>query len=531
MPATNLEREKTSLNQPAAFAILLTVIGLVLRLVGLGARPLWFDEAISAVYARQDWSGLLALNAGDNHPPGYYALLKVWLSLFGSSEVALRLLSVLPGTAAIWLVWLVGQRFFPENCSIALTATAISALSPFQIYFSQEVRNYSFMLAAVLLAVWFWQRGLVDNHWGNWLGLGLAGTAGLLLNFTTAFYLLALGLYPFLRFKRYWQSGVILRLIGTGLATGLLSGLLLLPKLTARLDTIKGNFWIPAPDLLIVLRTFYTFIFGAIQSERFGAAFALALVIFILVSAQVGPALLKMGSVGLLTTTWLLAAPLILVVIISYLFQPLYLDKALIGCAPFYYLLIGWTVFRVRSVRRGGWILTGGPLLVALPLAVLALPALYDGTINPLYIARYNASLVNNYLSQQAQVSDRLVNATDIGWLPLNYYRKAGEVTTYPLKEYPYSNIFPALSAALATPPLSQAEVERRSGRIWAIFEVNRSEENLHNPPEFTNLAEEPAWLHSPDWQRSLLAWFETHFKRVSAHYYDRLLLVVYEMK
>jgi len=36
-------------------------------------------------------------------------------------------------------------------------------------------------------------------------------------------------------------------------------------------------------------------------------------------------------------------------------------------------------------------------------LALAALPDLYTGTINPLYIARYDASRVNRYLNEQSR--------------------------------------------------------------------------------------------------------------------------------
>ena len=86
-----------------------------------------------------------------------------------------------------------------------------------------------------LLAVFFWLRALESNRNWDWLGLGVAGTLGLLCNFTTAFYLAALGLYPLLRTHYYWQRGILSRLFITGGLTGLISGLLLLPKLTSRL--------------------------------------------------------------------------------------------------------------------------------------------------------------------------------------------------------------------------------------------------------------------------------------------------------
>jgi mannosyltransferase len=510
-------------------AVALSGLGLLLRLLGLSARPLWFDEAISAVYARQDVATLIRLNAGDNHPPGYYLGLKFWIDAFGSSEFALRLFSVLPGAAAVWLVWCIGRRLFPANPKIGLAATALTAFSPFQIYFSQEVRNYAIMEFSVLLATLCWLRALENNSWQSWTGLALAGTLGLVCNFTTAFYLAALGAYLFWDWRGNWQNGRLGRLFLTGAATGLLSAIALLPKLTGRLQTIRGNFWIPAPDPLVVLRTFYTFVFGAIQAERFVIAFLLALVLLLFVGGQVGAALIsRKAETGVKIAAWLLVAPMLLLIIVSYLYQPLYLDKALIACAPFYYLLLGWTIFRQDRKRRGGWILTGVPTTLAVFLSLAALPDMYVGTINPLYIARYDASRINAYLNERAQPGDRVVAATDIAWLPLVYYSPNLPPPKLPLKEYPYPNIFDDLVNQLGSRWITKSELEG-SNRFWVIFEVNAPENTLHQPPRPANLDSEPNWLHSPEPQRELLTWLNANFRRVEAVALDRVILVLYQ--
>ena len=505
----------------------LTAIGLGLRLVGLGARPLWFDEVISVVYARQDFGTLIQLNADDNHPPGYYLVLKVWIGLFGTDDGVVRLLSVWPGVASIWLVWLLGRQLLPQLTLATLVATALTALSPFQIYFSQEARNYSLLECAVLAATLFWLRGLADNRWRNWLGLGLAATLGLLCNFTTAFYLAALGLYCLLKPGHYWKRGVLQRLLLTGLGTALVSGLLLLPKLLTRLDTIKGNFWIPVPNLPIVLRTFYSFIFGATPADELLIAFGLALVLLGIVGWQAVGAVLARQDTAVGTVGWLLVGPLSLIIIVSYLYQPLYLDKALIGCAPFYYLLIGWAIGRPRS-RSAGWILTGIPAGLALALSLTALPALYTGQINPVYIARYDAAGLNAYWRQHAEPGDIIVTATDISWLPLVYYDLGLTPAKFPIKEYPYPNIFPALLQRLDARWLTQAELDaRHTGRVWLVLELN---DPTARP--LTTTPDDPArldWLHSPDWQRAILSEFNTQHHMVSSIIMDHLLVVLYE--
>ena len=510
-----------------SFALGLTGLGLILRLIGLGARRFWFDETISVVYAQQDWGDVLRLNAGDNHPPGYYLALKAWIDLFGSSETMVRLLSVIPGTIAIWLVWLISQQLLPKQSAAGLLATGLAVLSPFQIYFSQEARNYSLLEMTVLLATYFWLRGLESNRWRDWLGLGLAGILGLVCNLTMAFYLAGIGLYCLFRADKYWKRGILQRLLVTGVGTGLVSGLLLLPKLTGRLDAIKGNFWIPRPDLLTVLSTFYTFIFGTSPVGLVLWAFGLSLILLLIVAGLVVTSLITKEDNRLGIASWLLVGPISLIIIVSYLFQPLYLDKALIGCAPFYYVLIGWAIARTAP-RRNGWVLAGVPTALALVIALVGLPQIYSGEINPRYIVRYDPPQTDAYLQQNAQPGDTVVTATDISWLPLFYYDTKQNPPIYPIKDYPDPNIFQALLDQLHTHWVSLADLDgQHSGRTWLVLEVDTPTDAALSttPLDPTQLD----WMHSPDWQQSLLAHFNQQHKYISSVVIDHLMLVLYQ--
>jgi hypothetical protein len=232
---------------------------------------------------------------------------------------------------------------------------------------------------------------------------------------------------------------------------------------------------------------------------------------------------------------WLLFGPIWLVIIVSLLFQPLYLDKALIGCAPFYYLLIAWAIFRPDSPKKivaGRQIIAALPISAAILLALISLPSLYDGTIAPRYIARYDASRINDYLRQNSQPGDVVTTASDISWLPLYYYDTTNTPPKYPLKEYPYQNIFPLLLEKLHTQYGVEDEFARRFGakRLWVVFEVNAPENSLKDPPHPADLSGEVAWLHSPDWQGQLLAHYDRQYQRLQAIALDRVILVLYQL-
>ena len=64
----------------------------------------WRDEAFSWAIASRG-ARILPLTARDFNPPLYYLLLFAWMQVFGSSEIAMRSLSVLFFAGTLWVLW------------------------------------------------------------------------------------------------------------------------------------------------------------------------------------------------------------------------------------------------------------------------------------------------------------------------------------------------------------------------------------------------------------------------------------------
>lgn len=140
----------------------IVLIGLFLRLYDLGTQSIWWDEAYSVLLSKMSLSQIVQATGTDVHPPLYYFILHYWVTLFGTSEVAVRLLSVLFGVLAIPMIYLVGRQLFDEK--VGLVAAFILAFSSFNIYYSQEARMYSLMVLLALLSMYFFLRFLQRNN-------------------------------------------------------------------------------------------------------------------------------------------------------------------------------------------------------------------------------------------------------------------------------------------------------------------------------------------------------------------------------
>ena len=171
--------------------------GFGLRLYRLGAQSLWYDETVSAYLASKSIPQLIAHTARDIHPPGYYLLLHLWSRLVGDSEFALAFFSLAFGLLLIPLTYALARRLAGRTG--ALWSALLVATSPYNLWYSQEVRMYT--LGAVLGLMTLWctlqmmdqRRSAADR--GRWaVGYGLAAAAGLYVLYYFAFLLVVLNL-------------------------------------------------------------------------------------------------------------------------------------------------------------------------------------------------------------------------------------------------------------------------------------------------------------------------------------------------
>lgn len=119
---------------------LIVLLGVILRFSTLGLRPFDGDEGAMIIIS-QNWHRFFEQLSLDIHPPLYPFLLGIFTNLLSTSEFSARLLSALSGTIFILLIYLLGKKIFSEK--VGIIAAALSAISPYLLYFDQEARMYS----------------------------------------------------------------------------------------------------------------------------------------------------------------------------------------------------------------------------------------------------------------------------------------------------------------------------------------------------------------------------------------------------
>ena len=153
-------------------------VALALGLTRLGAQPLSFDEQFTRDTATLSWSGIWDA-ARDTEAPHfvYYALMKPWLAVFGESDWALRLPSVIFGAFAAGATAILGRRLFGELAG--LVAGLALATSSYFVYWSQAARGYTLAVLLATVATYAFVRACEQRSaawWAIWAGaLAAAG--------------------------------------------------------------------------------------------------------------------------------------------------------------------------------------------------------------------------------------------------------------------------------------------------------------------------------------------------------------------
>jgi hypothetical protein len=151
-PADVINHLKSFFSWERASVVLLILLGALLRLRQyLTGRSLWSDEAMLALnIVNRNFAGMFRpLDYDQGAPIGFLLVEKIFNSILGKNEFALRLFPLIVGLISLWLLYLLAKRI--TSGAGLLTALALFAFNPRLIYYSSEVKQYILDVAVTIL--------------------------------------------------------------------------------------------------------------------------------------------------------------------------------------------------------------------------------------------------------------------------------------------------------------------------------------------------------------------------------------------
>jgi uncharacterized membrane protein len=233
--------------------IILLVLGVFLRFVNLDKKVYWIDEVYTSLrisgytqaelvqevtkgqllsvadlqkYQRPNSEkGVIGTVKGlaleePQIPPLYFVMARFWVLIFGPSEAVTRGFSALISLLAFpCIYWLCLELF--ESSVTGWVAMGLIAISPLQVLYAKEARNYSLWSVMILLSSWALLRAIRLNKKPNWLVYGATVAFGLYSHLFFALVALGHGIYVLATQGFRWSKTVGAYLLAS--MTGLLA--------------------------------------------------------------------------------------------------------------------------------------------------------------------------------------------------------------------------------------------------------------------------------------------------------------------
>lgn len=245
-------------------------------------QTFWRDEAFSYFMAKKSIIEIIFFTAKDFNPPLYYLFLHFWMKVFGSTEIALRSLSIVFYWGTVYVVFLFLNKIFKMRERKASFYLILFIINPLLLYYSFEARMYTMLAFLATLSYYaFYKKDRRLYLFSTIAGL-FTHYFMLLVVFSQLFFLIINKKYNFNYIKK---------------STIYLSLLIFSPWILFFFsqNRLSSDFWLAKPhlkDLFGILGIIYTgnetaFYPGDIKLKMLNNVIYLSLVLMVIVGAGV----------------------------------------------------------------------------------------------------------------------------------------------------------------------------------------------------------------------------------------------------
>jgi 4-amino-4-deoxy-L-arabinose transferase-like glycosyltransferase len=309
------------------------VIGIVLRLLFINTREIAYDDAFSYFLARQPFPVIVSGTAADTMPPLYYFLLHCWIWI--SEELwFLRLLNVIFNMSSAIIVYFITKDLF--NKKAALIALFLFVISPFQVYHSQELRMYSLLLFGQIGFIYSVMKIslLTTKHQKLWMVLAvLFGCIAMYSHNLGVIGIISVNiLFIFEKVRKQFKKILIIQFFI------LIFSLPWFYYLPQQIEKVQQAFWTNPPGLAEVLQAFLT-LFAFLPMPKLSMAIVLIMLLSIIVVLTIY--LFRSESKTARMLILFILFPPVLLFLLSYIVQPVFVPRIFISSAAWAFILCG----------------------------------------------------------------------------------------------------------------------------------------------------------------------------------------------
>ena len=404
MPTRPLRNRSPWLPATGNILVLVTLAAAILRVIFLTSRSFWLDEGYTTVLAAVPFIELLRemLHAGAAvYMTLYFAIMHWWRLVAGSSEISLRLPSVICATATVPLIYALGAELVDRR--VGLTAAILLSVNVSGIEYGQEARAYAMVAMLATLSSLFLVRCIKRGSREGYRGYFLAALACSYAHLFGILILPAQGLSLFL-FRTDRETRV--RLMACVIVAAILS---LPPIVLSIIGDFGGVGWIPLTTVQAIIRVFAAFA-GASWGNPSGPPNRILFSIYlaIIAVAVVGASERERPAIGFLLLSAVLPVAVDLLVSI---FKPLFVTRYLLIGLPFFVLLAATGLTRIKPRA----------VMVMIAVSIIAMSLFQDRDFYHSPPTQDWRGAVN-FVASQSERGDLLLIYPDWERAPVDYY-------------------------------------------------------------------------------------------------------------
>lgn len=332
------------------YLLLIIILAISLRLYRIGHHSFWLDEALTVIDSAS-LKEFIGDAFKDNYPLIFYNfIIHYWLGL-GNSEAILRLSSTLFDVFSALLIYFICNLIF--NKTVGLFASILLTISPFHIYYSQELRMYSFICFLTLFSTFFLLKILKTNKLIYLLIYSLLNIIGIYTHPVSLLFLITQILFIFLFFKNNGKliknlSIAILFIITFIIPFFYLTISSLNFILRGDFDYLLGVNWIPKLKVSILFETIKIF-----SSGYHALSFSAIAITSIFLSLCFLGFFNTNKNKGHFLLSFSFFLPILFLFLISLSLKSFYVIRYVIASSPFYYMLIANGLFKIGKIGLG----------------------------------------------------------------------------------------------------------------------------------------------------------------------------------
>ena len=355
-------------------------IFVTIALLNAPRASIWFDEAFSAYLIQFNFWDIARYTASDVHPPVYYWILKVWSELFGTTDLALRSLSIVFGAGVITTAFFLTRKLFGRL--IAAVALLFLTVSPMLIRYSDEARMYTLAALIIFGATYVLVKARETKSRKLWVLYGVLVSLGMWVHYFTALAWIAHWAWHATEVwrkgmgaKAFWKKFLSKEwLLSYGLAIALY--LPWLPFMAMQLGIVQGSgFWI-GPVSVNTPANYFSNVFYYLEHGQVQGWFALALLVLLILVAILLPrvyrALSNPDKKSFLLISFMAWVPFVTLFLLSLPpVRPSYVERYLIPAIVAFAIFLA--VVLVIGTRRWKPIFRALPILLVVAMMIFGI--------------------------------------------------------------------------------------------------------------------------------------------------------------